>query len=164
MATAVYKGRQRGLQLQPQYAAFCQCRINMPPSSFSNTVRLSRPALITEEMAFAIESRYQETALSTENGLLRVSVDVQAASKAANERRKRNAKAVRRCRQRRKDRWSDGHLLVIRSIRFRCLGGTGYFLLASAIQSMFKSRSWNKKARKVTHHLKVNPLPSKGLT
>ncbi len=104
MATAVYKGRQRGLQLQPQYAAFCQCRINMPPSSFSNTVRLSRPALITEEMAFAIESRYQETALSTENGLLRVSVDVQAASKAANERRKRNAKAVRRCRQRRKDR------------------------------------------------------------
>lgn len=41
--------------------------------------------------------------LETEQGPIQVPLDIQAASKVANEKRKRNATASQRCRQRRKE-------------------------------------------------------------
>ncbi len=56
------------------------------------------------QVAFGTEGQYRMITLDTENGPLQVPVDVQAASKVADEKRKRNATASHRFRQRRKEK------------------------------------------------------------
>jgi len=77
---------------------------SQPQSSFSNSFLSSGPSSIMSQEAFGTEGQYRMMTLETENGPLQVSVDVQAASKVADEKRKRNATASHRFRQRRKEK------------------------------------------------------------
>ena len=83
---------------------------DQPESSFtdSGTLRkISRTAFSSADAfrATAIgQSTYQMMTLDTEQGPIQVPVDVQAASKVADEKRKRNATASHRFRQRRKEK------------------------------------------------------------
>ncbi len=77
---------------------------SQPQSSFSNSFPSSGPASTMSQAAFGTEGQYRMITLDTENGSLQVPLDVQAASKVAGEKRKRNATASHRFRQRRKEK------------------------------------------------------------
>ena len=85
--------------MAPSPAFTCQ-----PQSSFSNSFPSSGPSSIMLQEAFGTEGQYRMMTLETKNGPPQVSVDMQAASKFANEKRKRNATASHRFRQRRKEK------------------------------------------------------------
>ena len=89
-----------------------------PQSFFSNPFANSRPASTMSQSAMGgnaktfdmpassttAQSQYQMMTLETPQGPVQVPVDVQAASKVADEKRKRNATASHRFRQRRKEK------------------------------------------------------------
>ena len=89
-----------------------------PQSFFSNPFSTAGPASTMPQPAFGggakafdmptasttAQSQYQMMTLETEQGPIQVPVDVQAASKVADEKRKRNATASHRFRQRRKEK------------------------------------------------------------
>ena len=82
-----------------------------PQSFFTTPFSTSGPASSIAQMKFDGASNsatggasYQMMTLDTENGPIQVPVDVQAASKVADEKRKRNATASHRFRQRRKEK------------------------------------------------------------
>lgn len=85
-----------------------------PQSFFASSFNSSGPASSMPPMAFdkvqpnpqslTPHSQYQLMTLETESGPIQVPVDVQAASKVADEKRKRNATASHRFRQRRKEK------------------------------------------------------------
>ncbi|MCJ1276327.1 hypothetical protein MMC21_004132 [Puttea exsequens] len=83
-----------------------------PQSFFTNPFTASGPVSSMAPMTFdgsaasgaTAGSSYQMMTLDTENGPIQVPVDVQAASKVADEKRKRNATASHRFRQRRKEK------------------------------------------------------------
>lgn len=83
-----------------------------PQSFFTNPFSAAGPAssMVTMKLDGAPTSNtsgggtYQMMTLDTENGPIQVPVDVQAASKVADEKRKRNATASHRFRQRRKEK------------------------------------------------------------
>lgn len=88
-----------------------------PQSFFSNPFPTARSASTIPQAPFSstksfdvptssatAQSQYQMMTLETENGPIQVPVDVQAASKVADEKRKRNATASHRFRQRRKEK------------------------------------------------------------
>ena len=88
-----------------------------PQSFFSNPFSTTGPASTMSQTAFGgakafdmptssttAQSQYQMMTLETEQGPIQVPVDVQAASKVADEKRKRNATASHRFRQRRKEK------------------------------------------------------------
>ena len=83
-----------------------------PQSFFTNPFSTAGPAssMVTMKLDGAPTSNtsgggtYQMMTLDTENGPIQVPVDVQAASKVADEKRKRNATASHRFRQRRKEK------------------------------------------------------------
>ena len=77
---------------------------SQPQSFFSNSFPSSDPASTMSQVAFGTEGQYRMITLDTEKGPLQVPVDVQAASKVADEKRKRNATASHRFRQRRKEK------------------------------------------------------------
>lgn len=106
-----------------QYSSYSQmsrqtppAQPNVPPgqpqSFFTNPFNAGGPASTMAQMAFDVPassggtggSSYQMMTLDTENGPIQVPVDVQAASKVADEKRKRNATASHRFRQRRKEK------------------------------------------------------------
>jgi len=106
-----------------QYSSYSQVSRQTPPaqpavstgqpqSFFTNPFNAGGPASSTAQMAFDVPapsggngaSTYQMMTLDTENGPIQVPVDVQAASKVADEKRKRNATASHRFRQRRKEK------------------------------------------------------------
>ncbi len=76
---------------------------SQPQPSFSNSFPSSGPASTMSQVAFGTEGQYRIITLETENGPLQVPVDVQAVSKVADEKRKGNATASHRFRQRRKE-------------------------------------------------------------
>lgn len=88
--------------------------IGQPQSFFSAPFSSSGPASTMAQLAYdkkssvitapAGHSQYQMMTLETESGPIQVPVDVQAASKVADEKRKRNATASHRFRQRRKEK------------------------------------------------------------
>ena len=86
---------------QPQYfpsnpsSGPSSTMVQMPPSAKAFEVPTS---------STAVQSQYQMMVLETERGPIQVPVDVQAASKVADEKRWRNATASRRFRQRRKEK------------------------------------------------------------
>ncbi len=83
-----------------------------PQSFFTNPFNAAGPSSSMAPMGFDVPassgatggSTYQMMTLDTENGPIQVPVDVQAASKVADEKRKRNATASHRFRQRRKEK------------------------------------------------------------
>jgi len=85
---------------------------SQPQSFFTNPFNASGPSSSMSPMGFDVPastgatggSTYQMMTLDTENGPIQVPVDVQAASKVADEKRKRNATASHRFRQRRKEK------------------------------------------------------------
>lgn len=106
-----------------QYSSYSQVSRQTPPapssvptgqpqSFFTTPFNASGPASTMAQLAFDVPassgasggSTYQMMTLDTENGPIQVPVDVQAASKVADEKRKRNATASHRFRQRRKER------------------------------------------------------------
>ncbi len=106
-----------------QYSSYSQVSRQTPPaqstvstgqpqSFFTNPFNAAGPASAVAQMAFDVPassggtggSTYQMMTLDTENGPIQVPVDVQAASKVADEKRKRNATASHRFRQRRKEK------------------------------------------------------------
>ena len=70
----------------------------------SNSISSSGPLSTVSQAALDTESQYPTMTLKTENGPLQVPIDVQAGSKVADEKRKRNATASHRFRQRRKEK------------------------------------------------------------
>lgn len=107
-----------------QYSSYSQVSRQTPPaqpnvstgqpqSFFTNPFNTSGSASTVAPTAFDMPalsggstggSTYQMMTLDTENGPIQVPVDVQAASKVADEKRKRNATASHRFRQRRKEK------------------------------------------------------------
>ena len=99
-----------------QYSACGQVRHtepNMAPStsftsqlqsSLSNSFPSSGPYSTTSQAAFGTEGQYPTMTLETENGPLQIPIDVQAGSKVAGDKRKRNATASQRFRQRREEK------------------------------------------------------------
>jgi len=106
-----------------QYSSYSQISRQTPPaqatvstgqpqSFFTNPFNAGGPASTMAQMAFDVPassggtggSTYHMMTLDTENGPIQVPVDVQAASKVADEKRKRNATASHRFRQRRKEK------------------------------------------------------------
>ena len=79
-----------------------------PPIAFSSQPRSSfpssGPASTISQVAFDTEAQHKMITLDTENGLLQVPINVQTTSKVADEKRKRNATASHRFRQRRKEK------------------------------------------------------------
>ena len=98
----------------PPPAPFQLTSTRKPPSHFSTP--FTGPTSMMPQLAFNTEafdaptseisgqSQYQMMVLETEQGLVRVPLDVQAASRVADEKRKRNATASHRFRQRRKEK------------------------------------------------------------
>ena len=106
-----------------QYSTYSQISRQTPPaqpsatkgepqSFFTTSFTAGGPASNMAHMTFDTPgsgsvtgaSTYQVMTLDTENGPIQVPVDVQAASKVADEKRKRNATASHRFRQRRKEK------------------------------------------------------------
>ena len=105
-----------------QYSSYSQVSRQTPPvqpsasigqpQSFFTPFSAGGPATTMAQMSFDATSSggsgggnsYQMMTLDTENGPIQVPVDVQAASKVADEKRKRNATASHRFRQRRKEK------------------------------------------------------------
>ena len=106
-----------------QYSTYSQVSRQTPPaqpnasagqpqSFFTTPFNAGGPASTMAQMAFDVPASssaaggntYQMMTLDTENGPIQVPVDVQAASKVADEKRKRNATASHRFRQRRKEK------------------------------------------------------------
>lgn len=106
-----------------QYSTYSQVSRQTPPaqpaatkgepqSFFTMPFNAGGPASSMAQMTFDVPasgsaagaSTYQVMTLDTENGPIQVPVDVQAASKVADEKRKRNATASHRFRQRRKEK------------------------------------------------------------
>lgn len=106
-----------------QYSTYSQVSRQTPPaqpnastgqpqSFFTAPFSAGGPASTMAQMTFDVPSSsnatggttYQMMTLDTENGPIQVPVDVQAASKVADEKRKRNATASHRFRQRRKEK------------------------------------------------------------
>ena len=106
-----------------QYSTYSQVSRQTPPaqanasrgepqSFFTTPFSAGGPASTMAQMTFDVSASssatggntYQMMTLDTENGPIQVPVDVQAASKVADEKRKRNATASHRFRQRRKEK------------------------------------------------------------
>jgi len=106
-----------------QYSGYSQVSRQTPPaqsnvprgepqSFFTTPFNAGDPASTMAQMTFDVPasssatgaSTYQMMTLDTESGPIQVPVDVQAASKVADEKRKRNATASHRFRQRRKEK------------------------------------------------------------
>ncbi len=86
-----------------------QSRHFLPSSSsdFASTMsQMSQSAMVFEvsKSSTTAQSQYQMMLLKTEQGLIQISIDVQVASKVADEKRERNAIVSHRFRQRRKQR------------------------------------------------------------
>ena len=100
----------------PPPAPFQLTSTRKPPSHFSTPFNSTGPTSTMPQLAFNMEafaaptseisgrSQCQMMVLETEQGLVRVPLDVQAASKVADEKRKRNATASHRFRQRRREK------------------------------------------------------------
>ncbi|MCJ1453429.1 hypothetical protein MMC28_003776 [Mycoblastus sanguinarius] len=101
----------------PPAAAQPTVSTGQPTSFFSSQFTASGPASTMPQMGFDTKnfdvppssnatggSTYQMMTLETDQGPIQVPVDVQAASKVADEKRKRNATASHRFRQRRKEK------------------------------------------------------------
>ena len=106
-----------------QYSTYSQMSRQTPPaqsnvsrgepqSFFQNPLNVGGSGSSMAQMTYDVPassstagvSTYQMMTLDTENGPIQVPVDVQAASKVADEKRKRNATASHRFRQRRKEK------------------------------------------------------------
>ena len=99
------------LSRTPPAAAQPTLSTGQPQSFFTTPFTPAGPASSMAQMKFDGPSgsstgggSYQMMTLDTENGPIQVPVDVQAASKVADEKRKRNATASHRFRQRRKEK------------------------------------------------------------
>ncbi|KAI4260731.1 MAG: hypothetical protein LQ352_000123 [Teloschistes flavicans] len=75
---------------------------HLPAPFTSSDPASTSPQLAFDKEAFHVPSQYQILTFETEQGSIQVPLDVQAASRGANEKRKRNATASHRFRQRRK--------------------------------------------------------------
>lgn len=121
MATGPQSVASQGDSPSTQYSSYSQVSRTPPPapppssgqpqSFFTAPFTASGPASSMAQMGFdtatgstAGGSTYQMMTLDTEQGPIQVPVDVQAASKVADEKRKRNATASHRFRQRRKEK------------------------------------------------------------
>lgn len=121
MATGPQSVASQGDSPSTQYSSFSQVSRTPPPalppstgqpqSFFTAPFTAPGPASSMAQMGFdAVSgsttggSTYQMMTLDTEQGPIQVPVDVQAASKVADEKRKRNATASHRFRQRRKEK------------------------------------------------------------
>ncbi|CAF9929856.1 hypothetical protein IMSHALPRED_008014 [Imshaugia aleurites] len=121
MATGPRSVASQGDSPSTQYSSFSQVSRTPPPapppstgqpqSFFTAPFTAPGPASSMAQMGFdavsgstAGGSTYQMMTLDTEQGPIQVPVDVQAASKVADEKRKRNATASHRFRQRRKEK------------------------------------------------------------
>ena len=119
VATGPQSVASQGDSPSTQYSSFSQVSHTPPPppstgqpqSFFTAPFTAPGPASSMAQMGFdaasgstAGGSTYQMMTLDTEQGPIQVPVDVQAASKVADEKRKRNATASHRFRQRRKEK------------------------------------------------------------
>lgn len=121
MATGPQSVASQGDSPSTQYSSYSQVSHTPPPapppstgqpqSFFTAPFTAPGPASSMAQMGFdaasgstAGGSTYQMMTLDTEQGPIQVPVDVQAASKVADEKRKRNATASHRFRQRRKEK------------------------------------------------------------
>lgn len=121
MATGPQSVASQGDSPSTQYSSYSQVSQTPPPalppstgqpqSFFTAPFTAPGPASSMAQMGFdavsgstAGGSTYQMMTLDTEQGPIQVPVDVQAASKVADEKRKRNATASHRFRQRRKEK------------------------------------------------------------